>query len=91
MGNQYCIEKWKIYLDYLATGINNIHTIFDSDVIIGGEIDQYLEQSSDILYQKLAALDSFNKPSRYLYFSRYGDKASAVGAALLFVNTFLSD
>ncbi len=91
MGDQYCAEKWKIYLDYLATGINNIHTIFDSDIIIGGEIDQYLEQYSDALYEKLSSFDSFNEPCHYLHFSRYGDKASAVGAALLFVNTFLSD
>lgn len=89
MGNQYCAAKWKIYLDYLSTGINNIHTIFDSDIIIGGEIAQYLEQDSDVLYQKLSSLNFFHGSCHYLHFSKYKDKASAVGAALLFVNAFL--
>lgn len=88
MGNQYCTEKWKSYLDYLATGINNIHTIFDSDIIIGGEIDQYLEQYSDALYRRLLTLNSFDEQYNYLHFSKYSDKASTVGAALLFVDSF---
>ena len=88
MGNQYCTEKWKTYLDYLATGINNIRTIFDSDIIIGGEIDQYLEQYSDALYSRLLSLNSFDEQYNYLHFSKYGDKASTVGAALLFVDAF---
>lgn len=90
-GNQYCMEKWKIYLDYLAVGINNIHTIFDSDIIIGGEIDQYLQQDSDILYSKLQSMNSFGEQYHYLHFSKYGDKASVIGAALLWVNSFLSN
>ncbi|HCB91010.1 MAG TPA: sugar kinase, partial [Ruminococcaceae bacterium] len=91
MGNQYCMQKWETYLDYLATGINNLRTVFDSDIILGGEIVQYLKQYSDLLRKKLLPLNSFGEPLNYLHFSRYSDKASAIGAALLLVDAFLSD
>ena len=90
-GNRICIEKWKTYLDYLATGINNIHTIFDSDIIVGGEISRYLEQYSEMIYQKLLPLNTFDERRNYLHFSKYGSDASAIGAALLWVDMFLSD
>lgn len=91
MGNQYCRQKWDIYLDYLATGINNIRTIFDSEVIIGGEIDRYLEKYADLLVKKLLPLNSFGGVPDYLHFSRFNDKASAIGAALLQIDSFLND
>ncbi len=91
MGNQYCKQKWDIYLDYLATGINNIRTIFDAEIIIGGEIDRYLEKYSDTLMEKLLALHSFGGKSDYLHFSKFNDKASAVGAALQQIDSFLND
>jgi predicted NBD/HSP70 family sugar kinase len=91
MGNQYCRKEWETYLDFLATGINNIRTIFDSDLIIGGEIVPYLKQYIDLLTQKLLPLNSFDEPLNYLHFSKYSDRASAIGAALLLVDAFLSD
>ncbi|HCR43306.1 MAG TPA: sugar kinase [Ruminococcaceae bacterium] len=90
-GDKYCIEKWKTYLGYLSTGINNIHTIFDSDIIIGGEISQYIQQSSEFLNRNLSYANSFDRQYDYIRFSKYGDKASTVGAALLFVDSFLNE
>lgn len=91
MGNQYCRQKWEIYLDYLTTGINSIRTIFDSDIIIGGEINQYLQKYSAKLMERLRGLNSFGAQPDYLHFSRFSEKASAIGAALLLVDSFLND
>ena len=91
MGNQYCKQKWDNYLDYLATGVNNIRTVFDSEIIIGGEVDRYLEKYSDIFLEKLLALHSFGGKPDYLHFSKFNDKASAIGAALLQIDSFLND
>ena len=91
MGNQYCLKKWDIYLDYLTTGINNIRTIFDADVVVGGEIGRYLEKYSDVLRRKLLPLSPFGLQPDYLHFSRYGDQASAIGAALILVGAFLNN
>jgi predicted NBD/HSP70 family sugar kinase len=90
-GNQYCMKKWDIYLDYLATGINNIYTIFDSNIIIGGEVSRYLEKYFDVLRQKLVSLSPFETTHEYLHFSQFGDNASSVGAALILVDSFLND
>jgi predicted NBD/HSP70 family sugar kinase len=90
-GNQYCMRKWEIYLDHLATGINNIYTIFDSKIIIGGEISKYLEKYFDILQQKLVSLSTFVTRADYLHFSQFGDNASSTGAALILVDSFLND
>ena len=89
-GNRACIVKWRRYLDHLATGINNIYTIFNSNVIVGGEISGYLEQSADLLRQMLTTLCTFETRADYLHFSQYGDYASAIGAALLLVDNFLN-
>lgn len=88
-GDRYCLKKWEDYLDYLATGINNIRMIFDCDIIVGGEISKYLSHYNGELCQRLLALNSFGEQPNYLHYSKYDDTASAVGAALLFVNRFL--
>lgn len=90
MGNQYCRQKWEIYLDYLATGINNIFTIFDCNIIIGGEISRYLQKYYDALHKKLVELSPFETRFDYLHFSKYEDNASSIGAALILVDAFLN-
>jgi predicted NBD/HSP70 family sugar kinase len=89
-GDSICINKWETYLDYLAAGINNIRMIFDTDVIIGGEISRYLENHSGLLREKLRLHNTFGENGDYIHFSRFGDMASAVGAALLLVDKFLN-
>lgn len=88
-GNDQCIKMWDTYLDYLATGINNIKMIFDTDIIIGGDVDQYLEKYMDKLVEKLNNRNSFGDKTNYIHISKYGGMASAVGAALLLVDNFL--
>ena len=90
-GNQYCMKKWEIYLDYLATGINNIYTLFNTNVIVGGEISRYLEKYADALHRKLIALSTFETNAAYLHFSHFGGNASSIGAALLLVDSFLNN
>lgn len=89
-GDEQCKNIWEEYLDNLATGINNIRMILDSDVIIGGEIGQYIGKYIDCLNDKVRARNSFNDPADYIYISRFGGKAGAVGAALLFVDEFIN-
>ncbi|HBM74192.1 MAG TPA: hypothetical protein DD429_01370, partial [Clostridiaceae bacterium] len=85
-GNKQCIKRLETYLDYLAVGINNIRMIFDTDIIIGGDIDQYIEKYIDQLTKRLYDRNSFGDETNYLHISKYGGMASAVGAALLLVD-----
>jgi predicted NBD/HSP70 family sugar kinase len=89
-GDKQLAKIWESYLDYLATGINNIRMIFDTDVIIGGEIDQYLEKYLGKISEKLRERNSFSDKTDYLHISKYGSKASAIGAALLLVDEYLN-
>jgi predicted NBD/HSP70 family sugar kinase len=88
-GNEQCAQRWETYLDYLAVGINNIKMIFDTDIIIGGDVDQYIEKYIDRLMEKLYDRNSFGDRTNYIHISQYGGMASAVGAALLLVDDFL--
>jgi predicted NBD/HSP70 family sugar kinase/predicted XRE-type DNA-binding protein len=89
-GDKQALKKWETYLDYLATGINNIRMIFDADIILGGEIDQYIKKYIVRLSEKLAERNPFSDKTNYLHISRYGEKASVIGAALLLVDEFLN-
>ena len=89
-GDRYCMQKWDTYLGYLAIGIDNLRTIFDSDIIIGGEIAGYLEKNPGVLYKKLGPINSFGSSPDYVHFSKYSEKASAVGAAILPVDAFFN-
>ncbi|NLB81274.1 MAG: ROK family transcriptional regulator, partial [Clostridiaceae bacterium] len=43
-GNKDCMAIWDEYLDHLAAGINNIRMVFDSEIIIGGDIHRYIKK-----------------------------------------------
>lgn len=86
-----CGEKWRTYLDYLAVGINDIYTIFNSNIIIGGEISRYIKEDSGVLKKRLITLSTFETRADYLHFSQFGSNASSIGAALIFVDSFLNE
>lgn len=86
------IEKrqiWREYLEYLAVAVNNLHTSFDCDVIVGGEVGAYLRDFGELLRALLAERNTFGPDASYLKDCRYPEEASAVGAALTQVEGFL--
>lgn len=85
------VRVWDEYLDNLSICINNIRMIFDVDVIIGGRIQRYIADYIEQLNQKVRKRNSFSDPAEYIHISKYGEKASAVGGALLLVNDFLNN
>jgi len=90
-GDPRCARIWDEYLENLAICVNNIRAVFDADVIIGGRIQQYIEQYLDVLNQKVRECNSFSDTTNYIHISKYAEKASAVGGALLLVNDFLNN
>lgn len=89
-GSTKCRETWERYLDFLAVGVNSLNMMFDTSVIIGGEISGYLEKDAENFKRRLTALSSFGTDAGYLHFSRFGRNAAAVGAGLLLVDGFLA-
>lgn len=89
--NKQYIRIWHRYLGYLAAGINNLHNIFDSDIIIGGEMSKYVKAYGEVLYKELEERSSFKKSLSYLKIGNYGEFDAAIGAALIHIESFLDN
>lgn len=82
--------RWQQYLDDLSTAINNVHRVIDCEVILGGHIAPYLndtdlEKLNDMVREK----SSFSEPRPYIHRGKCTHAVVATGAALLLVNEFL--
>ena len=90
-GNKGFMNIFDEYLDYLAIAVNNLRMCYDCDVIIGGTVGAHMNDYIDILRAKAIALNPFEKNSDYIKCCHYKTAASAVGAAIYFINEFVND
>jgi len=88
-GDQGAARIWDKYLEDLAIAINNLHVIFRSVIIIGGEMSKYVKEYKAELKEKLEKRNPFKSAADYLRISDYGEHDSAFGAALSLVSKFL--
>lgn len=89
-GNEEYQKLWKDYLDHLAIGINNIHMVLDCQTVLGGLLGGYIGPYLYDLRQRLQKLSCFETDGSYCTVSSYGYWSTCVGAALCFVNQFIS-
>lgn len=89
-GNEEYQKLWKDYLDHLAIGINNIHMVLDCQTVLGGLLGGYIGPYLYDLRQRLQKLSCFETDGSYCTVSSYGYWSTCVGAALYFVNQFIS-
>lgn len=80
---------WNGYLDDLALMINNIHTLLDTDIVLGGYVGSYLEKYLPELNARLANMNTFQDEAPYLRACRFKVEASAFGAALTKAKRFI--
>ncbi len=88
IGFQNCFDE---YLDHLALTVNNLRMCYDCDVILGGSVGAYMDDYLDILKEKAAALNTFEHSADYIKTCRYKTEAAAAGAALYFIQRFISN
>ncbi len=82
--------RWDRYLDYLSTAINNMHMLIDYEVILGGHITPYFNESDFYKLNKLVHEKcSFPEQRDYIHIGKCSHAVVATGAALLYVNEFL--
>jgi predicted NBD/HSP70 family sugar kinase len=84
-----CTMAFSEYIENLSTMIYNLHIIFDTTVILGGYVGSYLAPFIDEIKQKVLKLDTFRDTPDYIKVCQYKNEASAVGAALHFINQFI--
>ena len=89
-GREDLKKVWDEYLDHLALAIHNLIMAFDYDLIIGGYLGQYIDDYMEELGEKIRKLDPYLKDMSFLKPAVYKYEASAVGAALIFIEKFVS-
>ena len=88
-GDRTLQAAWDEYLAHLAVAVNNLRMIFDCDVIVGGYVGGFLSEFGAPLRELLAWHNTFEPDSSYLKFSRYQLESSALGAALVHIESFI--
>jgi len=89
-GNSDQAERWNQYLGYLSAAINNMHMLINCDIILGGHIAPYFNDSD---FNKLNSLVhekcSYPEQRDYIHIGRCSHAVVATGAALLYITEFL--
>ncbi len=93
--NSLCSDKdnqqlWEEYLENLAILISNIRMVFDTDIILGGDVGGYLKDYMVELGEKVFRYNLFDMDVSYLKNCRYQREASAVGVAKYFFEKWIS-
>mgnify|MGYP000116933227 FL=1 len=83
------VDMLEEYIDNLALGINNIYTMMDCDIVLGGTVAPYIKRYEDRIRERLIEDYSFDTDADYLKISDGGGRKSGLGAALSFVARFI--
>lgn len=83
-------KRWDLFLSDLASAINMLHLIYDTDFILGGYLAPYLcAEDLSILHEKIREMTPFEEPSDFLLISKMPKHNIAIGAALPYIQSFL--
>lgn len=88
-GNAEFGAMWDDYMTHLAVAVYNIRAIFGMDIVVGGEMAEFLRPYFHELCSRIRSLDESGQPETYLHFSEYGQYDDAIGAALLARSQYL--
>lgn len=79
------------YLDHLAIAVNNLRMCYDCDIILGGNVGAYMSDYIEIFRQKAINLNPFERDGSFIHVCHYRSEASAVGAALYYIDQFIQN
>lgn len=82
-------KTWNTYLQHLAIAVNNLHTLFDCTVILGGYVGAYMEEYLEELKKLAEKLNPFVLSADYLIVCQYKVESIAAGSALNFISEYL--
>lgn len=81
---------WANYLDSLAIFISNLRMILNMDIVIGGEIGNYMASYLPLLNRRTGKYDLFARDIDYIYPCKTKQSCCAVGAALLAIDRYMN-
>ncbi|MCW9698949.1 ROK family transcriptional regulator [Avibacterium sp. 20-129] len=85
------LERWNNYLNALAQGLNYVYLLLERDIILGGEIAQYLYQTDIVeqLQKRIKMLNPFPISDGFVRIAEQHNNATVMGAALPFITAYL--
>ncbi len=84
------LDNWDRYLYYLAATINNVRSLMDCDIILGGYVGAYLEPYLDEIKKRVLKISTFDSDSDFIKLCSYKYESIAAGAALHYVSQFIT-
>ena len=85
------LNRWNLFLTNLAKAINMLHLIYDTDFILGGYLAQYLhEEDISFLHKQIQQMTPFIEAHDFLLISKMPKHNISIGAALPYIQSFLS-
>lgn len=81
---------WANYLDSLAIFISNLRMILNMDIVIGGEIGNYIAPYLPLLNRRAGKYDLFARDIDYIFPCSTHKSSCATGAALLVVERYMN-
>lgn len=88
-GNKEYAEIWDDVLSNLALAINNLRLAFDTDIILGGFVSEYLHDFIPTLKKRVSALNPFEENTDFIKIAKFPRRAVMIGAACHFIDEFL--
>ena len=89
-GNKEYAEIWDNVLSNLALAIHNLRLAFDTDIILGGFVSEYLNDFLLTLKQRVSVLNPFEENTDFIKIAKYPRRAGMIGVAWHFIDQFLS-
>lgn len=89
-GDSKCRTAWEEYLHYLVIVINNLNVSFDCEVLLGGYVGRYLKPYLEKIRELTVKRCNFHMKHSSIQVSRLNEESSAMGAALYYINEFIS-
>ena len=80
---------WDTYLDDLAIVVDNIYTLFDCRVVIGGYVGNHIAPYIGILRDRVSSKNTFEKNASYLYAGMFHQEAPALGASIHIIEQYI--
>ncbi|QHI72982.1 ROK family transcriptional regulator [Aminipila terrae] len=87
--NPECLKAFDEYLYYLSQLVCNLRMTFDCDVVLGGYVGSHMENHIGRLTELVNKRNPFEKGGNYVKVCNYKFEASAVGAALHYLDNYI--
>ena len=84
------LVNWERYLNYMASTVNNVRSLLDCDIILGGYVGAYLEPYLEEIRRRTLAISTFDTDGGFIKLCSYKNESIAAGAALHYISQFIT-